>query len=149
MCGCSVWCSGWGAITGLLLIGLGTGGIKPCVAAFGGDQMGENQRHLLEGYFAMFYFSINCGATLSSLMTPKLRADVECFGRTDCFPLAFGLPAILMLVALIIFWLGRGYVRANVCLRAERESRGGHQPTAPLLPTTPTPTPAHASVRRL
>ena len=25
-------------VVGLLLIGLGSGGIKPCVAAFGGDQ---------------------------------------------------------------------------------------------------------------
>ena len=48
--------------------------------------------HLIEMYFSMFYFSINCGAFLSSIITPKLRADTTCFGRTDCFPLAFGLP---------------------------------------------------------
>ena len=28
---------------GLLLIALGTGGIKPCVSAFGGDQFGPHQ----------------------------------------------------------------------------------------------------------
>ena len=28
---------------GLLLIALGTGGIKPCVSAFGGDQFNANQ----------------------------------------------------------------------------------------------------------
>ena len=28
----------WGVLIGLLLISIGTGGIKPCVAAFGGDQ---------------------------------------------------------------------------------------------------------------
>ena len=56
----------------------------------------------------MFYFSINGGAFLSSIITPKLRADVECFGRLDCFPLAFGLPALLMGVAILIFFLGRG-----------------------------------------
>ena len=28
---------------GLLLIGLGTGGIKPCVSAFGGDQFSSSQ----------------------------------------------------------------------------------------------------------
>jgi dipeptide/tripeptide permease len=28
---------------GLFLIALGTGGIKPCVSAFGGDQFGPNQ----------------------------------------------------------------------------------------------------------
>jgi len=31
------------AFGGLLLIALGTGGIKPCVAAFGGDQFQEHQ----------------------------------------------------------------------------------------------------------
>jgi len=31
------------AFGGLLLIALGTGGIKPCVAAFGGDQFKEHQ----------------------------------------------------------------------------------------------------------
>ena len=28
---------------GLVLIGLGTGGIKPCVSAFGGDQFNPDQ----------------------------------------------------------------------------------------------------------
>ena len=32
-----------GPMIGLLLIALGTGGIKPCVSAFGGDQFNANQ----------------------------------------------------------------------------------------------------------
>ena len=32
-----------GPLIGLLLIGIGTGGIKPCVAAFGGDQFSADQ----------------------------------------------------------------------------------------------------------
>lgn len=31
------------SMVGLSLIALGTGGIKPCVAAFGGDQFGDHQ----------------------------------------------------------------------------------------------------------
>jgi len=31
------------SMIGLILIALGTGGIKPCVAAFGGDQFGDDQ----------------------------------------------------------------------------------------------------------
>lgn len=34
---------------GLVLIAFGTGGIKPCVAAFGGDQFDEE--HVSEPYF--------------------------------------------------------------------------------------------------
>ena len=32
-----------GPVLGLILIGLGTGGIKPCVSAFGGDQFTADQ----------------------------------------------------------------------------------------------------------
>ena len=32
-----------GPMIGLLLIALGTGGIKPCVSAFGGDQFTASQ----------------------------------------------------------------------------------------------------------
>ena len=32
-----------GPMVGLFLIALGTGGIKPCVSAFGGDQFGPHQ----------------------------------------------------------------------------------------------------------
>eukprot|EP00039_Didymoeca_costata_P012965 m.190013 g.190013 ORF g.190013 m.190013 type:complete len:726 (+) comp15635_c0_seq3:18-2195(+) len=107
----------WGVIIGLLLIAIGTGGIKPCVAAFGGDQIAENESYLIEGYFSMFYMSINCGSLLSSLITPKLRADVNCFGRFDCFPLAFGLPGILMFIAVAIFFLGKRHYKHRQATR--------------------------------
>ena len=51
----------------MILISFGTGGIKPCVAAFGGDQFRATDSGLIEVYFSLFYFSINCGAFLSSL----------------------------------------------------------------------------------
>lgn len=35
------------SMVGLFLIALGTGGIKPCVAAFGGDQFSEHQVRVL------------------------------------------------------------------------------------------------------
>lgn len=45
-----------------------TGGIKPCVAAFGGDQINEDDAKLVETYFAAFYFSINvCGHSTGHL----------------------------------------------------------------------------------
>ncbi len=39
---------GWGCILGLMLIALGTGGIKPCVNAFGADQLPKDDPKLME-----------------------------------------------------------------------------------------------------
>jgi len=95
----------WGPALGLLLIGVGTGGIKPCVAAFGGDQFSENEEGKLGSFFSLFYFSINAGSVLSMLITPFLRV-VSCMGEETCYSLAFGVPAILMVVAICIFLVG-------------------------------------------
>jgi len=92
---------------GLAAIALGTGGIKPCVAAFGGDQFGPGQEKQLQKFFSIFYISINAGSLLSTFITPILGEGVYCFGRTDCFPLAFGVSSVLMIVALGLFLLGK------------------------------------------
>ncbi|XP_026727881.1 peptide transporter family 1-like isoform X2 [Trichoplusia ni] len=95
-------------ILALLLIAFGTGGIKPCVSAFGGDQfrLPEQERYL--GYFfSMFYFAINAGSLISTFLTPILRADVHCFGSNDCYPLAFGVPGILMVSSIVVFVAGK------------------------------------------
>lgn len=92
---------------GLFLIAFGTGGIKPCVSAFGGDQFKPEQSVQLKQFFSLFYISINAGSLISTFITPILRQDVECMGRNDCYPLAFGVPAILMVTALSLFFLGK------------------------------------------
>ncbi|KAM8719790.1 hypothetical protein ACLKA7_005935 [Drosophila subpalustris] len=93
---------------GLALIALGSGGIKPCVAAFGGDQFKvPEQLKQITSFFSLFYFSINAGSLISTTVTPILREDVHCFGDINCYPLAFGVPAVLMVVSVIIFVLGR------------------------------------------
>lgn len=101
------------SLLGLAAIALGTGGIKPCVAAFGGDQFAPSQVLQLARFFSFFYISINAGSLLSTFLTPILRNDVSCAGRTDCYPLAFGVPAALMVAAVGLFIVGRyttGYV---------------------------------------
>ncbi|MDP9254740.1 MAG: MFS transporter [Verrucomicrobiota bacterium] len=87
---------------GLLLICLGAGGIKPCVSANVGDQFGETNKHLLSKMFGWFYFSINAGSFISSLLCPFLLADPR-FGPRW----AFGIPGVAMLIATIFFWAGR------------------------------------------
>ena len=89
------------SLVGLITIAIGTGGIKPCVSAFGGDQFQRPQQEKqLEQFFSVFYFAINAGSLISTYVTPYLREKVHCFGQESCFPLAFGVPAILMIVAL-------------------------------------------------
>uniref|UniRef100_A0A3B3Y7D5 Solute carrier family 15 member 1 n=1 Tax=Poecilia mexicana TaxID=48701 RepID=A0A3B3Y7D5_9TELE len=97
------------SMLGLLLIALGTGGIKPCVAAFGGDQFNEDQDKQRSTFFSIFYLSINAGSLLSTVITPILRAQ-KCGIHTQqqCYPLAFGVPAALMVVALVVFIVGSG-----------------------------------------
>ncbi|XP_013911052.1 PREDICTED: solute carrier family 15 member 1 [Thamnophis sirtalis] len=95
------------SMIGLVLIALGTGGIKPCVAAFGGDQFEEDQEKQRSRFFSIFYLSINAGSLLSTIITPLLRG-VECgvHDKQQCYPLAFGVPAVLMAVALFVFIAG-------------------------------------------
>lgn len=89
-----------GLYIGLFLIALGAGGIKPCVSANVGDQFGARNQGLLPRVFGWFYLSINLGAAASTLVTPLLLQD---YGPR----LAFGVPGVFMLLATVIFWLGR------------------------------------------
>ncbi|XP_026815501.1 peptide transporter family 1-like isoform X2 [Rhopalosiphum maidis] len=101
------------ALLGLFFISMGTGGIKPCVFAFGGDQfrLPQQEKQLLH-YTTKFTIAINVGALISTFLTPELRQSVHCFGRDTCFPLAFGVPAVLMITAIVIFVSGRNmYVK--------------------------------------
>jgi len=85
---------------GLGLIALGAGGIKPCVSAHVGDQFNESNKHLLDRIFGIFYFSINFGAFFSTLLTPIL---LKAYGPS----VAFGIPGALMLLATIVFVMGK------------------------------------------
>ena len=75
-----VYCAGHGVLAmfeskagmyaGLALIALGSGGIKPCVSAYVGDQFTESNKHLVKKVFDLFYWSINFGSFFSSLLIP-------------------------------------------------------------------------------
>lgn len=90
--------------SGLGLIAFGSGGIKPCVSAFMGDQFKSDQGHLLQKAYAAFYFSINFGSFFAFLIIPLIRKQ---WG----YSWAFGVPGIFMAIATLVFWLGtRHYV---------------------------------------
>jgi len=92
--------SPWWLFAGLLLICIGSGGIKPCVSAHVGDQFGKKNQKLLSRVYNWFYFSINFGSFFSTLLTPWL---LEKYGPHW----AFGVPGVLMAIATLMFWLGR------------------------------------------
>ncbi|GEJ55849.1 POT family MFS transporter [Anaeromyxobacter diazotrophicus] len=95
-----------GLYTGMALIALGAGGIKPCAAAFVGDQFTDEKRHLLKKVYDLYYWMINLGSTASTLLIPVL---LDRMGPR----VAFAIPGLLMAGALAIFWAGRrSYVEA-------------------------------------
>ncbi len=89
----------WFLFGGLSLLAFGGGGIKPCVAAFVGDQFHAGKEHLLERAYGLFYWSINFGSFFSFLVVPLVR-DRYGYGW------AFGIPGIFMGIATLVFWLG-------------------------------------------
>ena len=89
-----------GFFTGLFLIALGSGGIKPLVSAFVGDQFDRSNKHLAKVVYDAFYWIINFGSFFASLLMPIFLRE---YGPS----VAFGIPGLLMAVATVIFWAGR------------------------------------------
>lgn len=56
----------------------------------------------------MFYLSINVGSLISTILTPIFRGDVYCFDK-QCYPLAFGVPAVVMAIGIVCFFIGTPY----------------------------------------
>ncbi len=90
----------WGLLGGLGMVALGTGGIKPCVSTNVGDQFTSKNQHLIERAFSYFYLAINAGSSISIFFCPIL---LKKWGRVP----AFGMPAAMMFVATLVFWMGR------------------------------------------
>ncbi|GMI05446.1 hypothetical protein TrLO_g3080 [Triparma laevis f. longispina] len=96
------------AFLGLFFIGVGTGGIKPCVSSFGADQLkytcdsngnvsalpSSSSEDSMRKYFSAFYFAINVGALISYIFSPVIKHHMG-------YGLAFLLPALFMLSALV------------------------------------------------
>jgi POT family proton-dependent oligopeptide transporter len=89
-----------GFYAGLCLIALGAGGIKPCVAAFVGDQFDQHNKSRAKVVFDAFYWIINFGSFFASLLMPM-------FLRHLGPAIAFGIPGVLMFISTVVLWLGR------------------------------------------
>jgi len=85
---------------GLFLIALGSGGIKPLISAFVGDQFDQTNKNKSKIVFDAFYWMINFGSFFASLLMPVFLKN---YGPS----VAFGIPGLLMLAAWLILWSGR------------------------------------------
>jgi POT family proton-dependent oligopeptide transporter len=92
----------------MILVAIGSGFIKPCVTANVGDQFGKSNQNMMAKVYNWFYFAINFGAFFGPFITPKLMNNPK-YGPKWAFGLAF----VWMVLATIIFWMGRKrYVHA-------------------------------------
>src|SRR5436190_798865 len=89
-----------GFYVGLSLVALGSGGIKPCVASFVGDQFDQTNKHRAKVVFDAFYWIINFGSLFASFLMPIFLKQLG--------PgIAFGIPGALMFVSTFVLWIAR------------------------------------------
>ena len=65
-----------GFFTGLFLIALGSGGIKPLVVSFVGDQFDQTNKHKAKLVYDAFYWTINFGSFFASLLAPLAYTEM-------------------------------------------------------------------------
>jgi POT family proton-dependent oligopeptide transporter len=102
-------------LAGLTLICIGAGGVKPNVSVMVGDQFEDPNDANIAKLYDIFYFGINLGAFFSMIITPILEHSK--YGA----PLAFGVPGVLMFIALVIFVLGTKKYKIKMPKDAVRE----------------------------
>ncbi|KAK9763732.1 hypothetical protein K7432_009343 [Basidiobolus ranarum] len=103
-----------GYIVSLIVIGLGTGGIKPLVSPMAADQYNQNEPEVrvikgervivdpelnAQHLYNWFYWAINVGSLIGGIVTPQLELHVD-------FWLAYLVPTCMFAVAIVIFVAG-------------------------------------------
>ena len=96
------------------LLAMGSGVIKPNISTLMGmtyDQKCPGKSKLRSDAFAMFYGAINIGAFISGLCVPAIRNYFG--GSSQAYAIAFLFPAALMIMAFIVFALGKPFYAAE------------------------------------
>ncbi|XP_058091255.1 protein NRT1/ PTR FAMILY 5.10-like [Magnolia sinica] len=86
----------------LYMVGIGQGGHKPCVQAFGADQFDEDSaegRKAKNSFFNWWYFGICSSAGAGTLIVTNIQDNVG-------WAIGFGIPTIAMVFALFLFLFG-------------------------------------------
>ncbi|KAF2297325.1 hypothetical protein GH714_021437 [Hevea brasiliensis] len=94
----------------LYLVALAQGGHKPCVQAFGADQFdGQDPKECKakSSFFNWWYFCMCSGTLLTLLVLNYIQDNLN-------WALGFGIPCIMMVIALILFLLGTKTYRYSV-----------------------------------
>lgn len=89
--------------TSLYIIALGTGGLKSSVSGFGTDQFdekNENEKAKMAYFFNRFFFFISIGTLMAVTVLVYIQDEVN---RS----LAYGICTVSMLVAVLVFLIGR------------------------------------------
>ncbi|KAF3496469.1 hypothetical protein DY000_02055341 [Brassica cretica] len=87
----------------LYLVAIGQGGHKPCVQAFGADQFdsGDPKEVISRGsFFNWWFLSLSAGISLSIIVVAYVQDNVS-------WAYGFGIPCLFMVMALVMFLLGR------------------------------------------
>lgn len=88
-----------GLVVGLILIAIGSGGVKSNASAIVGKLYAPDDPRRDAG-FSLYYLGINLGGFLGPLLTGWLQSSLG-------FHIAFGAAAVGMTIGLIQYWLGR------------------------------------------
>uniref|UniRef100_A0A7N2LGM5 Uncharacterized protein n=1 Tax=Quercus lobata TaxID=97700 RepID=A0A7N2LGM5_QUELO len=97
-------------IISLYLVAVGQGGHKPCVQAFGADQFdGEDlvECRAKSSFFNWWYFGICAGSSVAMLVVSFVQENLS-------WGLGFGIPCVVMVIALGVFLLGTRTYRYSI-----------------------------------
>ncbi|XP_050375886.1 protein NRT1/ PTR FAMILY 5.10-like isoform X2 [Argentina anserina] len=100
----------------LYLVAIGQGGHKPCVQAFGADQFDRHdpeESQAKSSFFNWWYFGICAGPLLTLTVLDYIQDNLS-------WGLGFGLPCIVMVLALLIFLGGTRTYRYSI--KSDEES---------------------------
>ncbi|BFZ17940.1 hypothetical protein BsWGS_20979 [Bradybaena similaris] len=123
-------------MTGLVLVAIGTGGIKANVGPFGAEQVGILGNEAIQSFFNWFYWVINVGALIAYAGVAYIQQNVS-------FAWGFFVPLASMIVAVMVFVIVRSkYVMTQpkgsilttawgICLEGGCKSRPEKNPDLP------------------
>ncbi|XP_026387000.1 protein NRT1/ PTR FAMILY 5.4-like [Papaver somniferum] len=100
----------WVFFVSLYFVAIGEGGHKPCVQTFGAEQFDDcipEEKKAKSSFFNWWYFGLCSGSTAGMLVVFYVQENVG-------WMIGFGLPAVAMAFALVIFLLGSEFYRSHV-----------------------------------